>query len=83
MEKRGILFEISPWGTGFIDESSTHRALGFHHSMLSNFSEPINANWTDVLEGREVSFVEVKGKVSAVRLTEKSTRSGKVQTAGA
>jgi hypothetical protein len=81
MESRGILFEISPWGTGFIDELSTHRALGFHHSMLSNFGEPIGVNWPNVLEGRGVSFVETAGKVSAVRLVEKSARSAKLRTA--
>ena len=75
------MFEISPWGTGFIDESSTHRALGFHHSMLSNFSESTDVNWSDALEGREVFFVEEAGKVSAVKLAEKSARSVKVQTA--
>jgi hypothetical protein len=83
MEKRGILFEISPWGTGFIDELSTHRALGFHYSMLRNFSEPSGVNWPDALEGREVSFIEEAGRVSAVKLAEKSSPSVRVQTAGA
>jgi hypothetical protein len=72
MEKRGVLFEISPWGTGFIDESSTHRAVGFHHSMLSNFRESSHVRWSDMLEGRDVSFVEEAGKVSAVQLAEES-----------
>jgi hypothetical protein len=81
MEKRGVLFEISPWGTGFIDESSTHRAFGFHHSMLSNFSGPADVNWSDVLEGQEVSFVEEAGKVSTVQLAEEPNTM--VATAGA
>jgi hypothetical protein len=70
MEKRGVLFEISPWGTGFIHESATHRALGFHHSMLRSFHKPVDATWPDLLEGRQVSFAEEAGSVSAVRLAQ-------------
>jgi hypothetical protein len=68
MEKQGVLYEISLWGTGFIDESQTHRALAFHHSMLGNFNKPPETEWPQLLEGREVSFVETAGKVSAVHL---------------
>ena len=32
----GTLHEISPFGTGLIEERSTGRVYGFHRSMLQN-----------------------------------------------
>ena len=46
----GILYEISPFGTGFIKDTQTGRVYGFHKSMLrstSNLSQ---------LEGSTVRF---------------------------
>ena len=30
----GVLYEVSPFGTGFIEDTATGRMYGFHKSML-------------------------------------------------
>jgi hypothetical protein len=59
----GVLHEISPFGTGFIEDSSNGRVYGFHKSMLP-FSIDIGK-----LEGALVRFqLNAKGAVGAVDL---------------
>jgi hypothetical protein len=63
--REGKLFEISPFGTGFVEEESTGRAFGFHTSMIGLAgSKPPNE-----LEGRSVRFtVSEDGRIVDVEL---------------
>jgi hypothetical protein len=63
--RKGKIFEISPFGTGFIEEESTGLAFGFDISMMGSTS-PRAPN---ELEGRSVRFtVTEEGKLEQVHL---------------
>ena len=47
---QGKLYELSPFGTGFVEDATTGRVFGFHRSML-----PEVADWKR-LEGAAVRF---------------------------
>lgn len=46
----GVLYEISPFGTGFIEDTQTGSIYGFHKSMLRSTSNLSH------LEGSTVKF---------------------------
>ena len=59
----GVLYEISPFGTGFIEDSATGRVYGFHKSMLPL---PVNLGR---LEGAPVRFqLDTAGTVRTIDL---------------
>ena len=61
----GILYEVSPFGTGFIEDSSTGRIYGFHKSMLPSPTE------LGRLEGAPVRFqLNTTGTVGLVDLVD-------------
>lgn len=63
----GILYEISPLGTGFIEDSSTGRVYGFHQSML-----PSAGSAVALLEGAAVRFqLNPAGAVRIVDLVDR------------
>jgi hypothetical protein len=59
----GILYEVSPFGTGFIEDTKTGRLYGFHKSMLPSSAA------TQRLEGASVRFqLDATNAVLAVDL---------------
>jgi hypothetical protein len=63
--RKGKLAELSPFGTGFIEEEFTGRAFGFHTSMigLATSESP------DELEGQSVRFqLSEDGKILEIDL---------------
>jgi hypothetical protein len=61
----GILYEVSPFGTGFIEDTATGRIYGFHKSMLQ-FSVGLGR-----LEGAMVRFqLNSAGAVRSVDLVD-------------
>jgi hypothetical protein len=63
--REGLLFEISPLGTGFVEEKSTGRAFGFHASMIGGAC-PLPAG---DLEGEAVRFtLTEEGKIAEIEL---------------
>ena len=62
----GRLVEISPLGTGFIEDSAGAR-YGFHYSMLKTAQCASDSNWRDELEDRLVDFEFVSGRVVSLR----------------
>jgi len=63
--REGKLFELSPFGTGFIEEESTGLAFGFHISMIGSGG----AQAANELEGQSVRFtLTEEGKVEQVVL---------------
>lgn len=65
--RTGQLIEISPWGTGFIEDEGGAR-FGFHYSMIKNREFPVDANWPETLRDRPVQFKETDGVVVEVLL---------------
>ena len=63
----GHLKEISPWGTGFIEDAngSVH---GFHYTMIKAHQKSEKKNWSEVLEGRSVSF-EIDSAETVIEVT--------------
>jgi len=51
----GKLTEISPWGTGFI-EDTTGSLFGFHYSMLSGYAGPTATDGSVELINQQVTF---------------------------
>jgi len=49
----GKLAEVSPFGTGFIEDLSSHSCYGFHISMLFENNRPLDPTR---LEGMQVRF---------------------------
>jgi hypothetical protein len=67
--REGKLFELSPFGTGFIEEESTGLAFGFHISMVGTTGRSL----PNELEGQCVRFtVTEDGKVEEVEFTTSS-----------
>jgi hypothetical protein len=62
----GRLVEISPLGTGFIEDLSGAR-YGFHRAMLPSAQTPAHPNWREVLEGRLVNFQINDGRVVSLQ----------------
>jgi hypothetical protein len=61
----GILYEVSPFGTGFIEDTATGQVYGFHKSMLQS------AAAAGRLEGAVVRFqLNSAGTVRTVDLVD-------------
>jgi hypothetical protein len=61
----GVLYEVSPFGTGFIEDTATGRVYGFHKSMLHS------AVAVGRLEGATVRFqLNSAGTVGSVDLVD-------------
>jgi len=61
----GVLYEVSPFGTGFIEDTATGRVYGFHKSMLPS------AVALGRLEGAAVRFqLNAAGTVGSVDLVD-------------
>ncbi len=52
-DKYGVLVELTPFGTGFIEDKVTSARYGFHISMLNSTNVPKDAR---KLAGTEVTF---------------------------
>jgi hypothetical protein len=52
-DKYGVLVELTPFGTGFIEDKLTSARYGFHISMLRSANVPKDAR---KLAGTEVTF---------------------------
>jgi hypothetical protein len=71
--KSGILVEVSPFGTGFIEDKVTSARYGFHVSMLRSTNIPKDAR---VLAGTEVTFkADGSGMITVVSAPHKKQRS--------
>ena len=66
--REGRLFEISPLGTGFVEETSTGRAFGFHASMIGGgCPQPVGD-----LEGEAVRFtLSEEEKIAEVEIADR------------
>lgn len=63
--KSGVLVELTPFGTGFIEDKVTSARYGFHISMLRSANVPKDAR---KLAGTEVTFkANGSGIITSVR----------------
>jgi hypothetical protein len=70
--RTGKLVEISPWGTGFI-EDTFGKVFGFHYSMLAGYEGVSKEDWSLELENRPVTFTAKEGVASNVILHDANT----------
>ncbi len=72
--RHGILFEISPSGTGFLEDQVDGSVYGFHYSALVDGSRPDGLTWAQWLEGRTVSFRIDEESICDVFLVESASK---------
>jgi hypothetical protein len=63
----GRLTEISPFGTGFVEDRNGAR-YGFHYSMIRDLKAAVPSNWQTLLSDQVVQFKESRGIVTEVLL---------------
>jgi hypothetical protein len=63
----GRLTEISPFGTGFVEDEKGAR-YGFHYSMIKGLTSEVPSNWQVLLSDQFVQFKQSRGIVTEVIL---------------
>jgi len=71
----GTLTEISPWGTGFIEDTAGC-LFGFHLSMLRGSDELTVEDWSIELDHNRVTF-EVKDGIASNVVIHKNASNAK------
>ncbi len=71
----GTLTDISPWGTGFIEDTAGC-LFGFHRSMLRVSDELAVEDWSKELNQNRVTF-EVKDGIASNVVIQKSASNAK------
>jgi len=71
----GTLTEISPWGTGFIEDTAGC-LFGFHRSMVMGSGESEIEDWSKELNHNRVTF-EVKDGIASNVIIHKNASNAK------